>query len=108
MTVLHSIRPEDITSTAAGARQLRRYLEYVRNPALAFEAELTGTGEPESPFEEAVLAALQSRGHRVESQVGVSGYRDRLSRAFGGRRRLRPRHRVRRCDIPQLAGRTRP
>lgn len=75
MTVVHSIRPEDITSTAAGARQLRRYLDYVRNPALAFEAELTGTGEPESPFEEAVLAALQSRGHRVESQVGVSGYR---------------------------------
>lgn len=75
MTVVHSIRPEDITSTAAGARQLRRYLEYVRNPALAFEAEVTGTGEPESPFEEAVLAALRSRGHRVESQVGISGYR---------------------------------
>jgi very-short-patch-repair endonuclease/DNA polymerase III delta prime subunit len=75
MTVVHSIRPEDITSTAAGARQLRRYLEFVRNPALAFEAEVTGTGEPESPFEEAILAALRSRGHRVESQVGVSGYR---------------------------------
>ncbi len=75
MTVVHSIRPEQITSQAAGARQLRRYLEYVRNPAVAFEAEVSGTGEPESPFEEAVLAALRSRGHRVESQVGVSGYR---------------------------------
>lgn len=75
MTVVHSIRPEDIRSTAVGARQLRRYLEYVRNPTLAFEAEVTGTGEPESPFEGAVLASLRNRGYRVESQVGVSGYR---------------------------------
>lgn len=75
MTVLHSIRPEDITSTAAGARQLRRYLEYGRNPALAFEAEVLGTGEPESPFKEALLTAVQNHGHRVESQVHVSGYR---------------------------------
>ncbi|MDE2893754.1 MAG: DUF3320 domain-containing protein [Chloroflexota bacterium] len=75
MIVVHSIRPEQITSQAAGARQLRRYLEYVRNPSVAFEAEVSGAGEPESPFEEAVLAALRNRGHRVEAQVGVSGYR---------------------------------
>ena len=75
MTVIHSLRAEDITSPSAGARQLRRYLEYVRNPEHALEAEVTGVGEPESPFEEAVLAALRSRGHRVEAQVGVSGYR---------------------------------
>ena len=75
MTVVHSLRAEDITSGQPGARQLRRYLEYVRNPQLAFESEVSGTGEPESPFEEAVLAALRSRGHRVDAQVGVSGYR---------------------------------
>ena len=75
MTVVHALRPEDITSTTPGARQLRRYLEYARNPLTALEAEVTGTGEPESPFEEAVLAALRGRGHRVEAQVGVSGYR---------------------------------
>ena len=75
MTVVHSLRAEDITSGQPGARQLRRYLEYVRNPELAFESEVTGTGEPESPFEEAVLAALRSRGHVVDAQVGVSGYR---------------------------------
>ena len=75
MTVVHSLRAEDITSVQPGARQLRRYLEYVRNPERAFESETTGTGEPESPFEEAVLAALRSRGHRVDAQVGVSGYR---------------------------------
>ena len=75
MTVVHSLRAEDIKSEQTGARQLRRYLEYVRNPEGAFESETTGTGEPESPFEEAVLAALRSRGHRVDAQVGVSGYR---------------------------------
>ena len=75
MTVVHSLPPEDITSGSTGARQLRRYLEYVRNPERAFEAEVTGTGEPESPFEEAVLAALRGRGHRVEAQIGISGYR---------------------------------
>ena len=75
MTVVHSLRAEDITSTQPGARQLRRYLEYVSNPKLAIESEVTGLGEPESPFEEAVLAALRRRGHRVDAQVGVSGYR---------------------------------
>ena len=75
MTVVHSLRAEDISSGQPGARQLRRYLEYVRNPEHAFESEATGTGEPESPFEEAVLAALRSRGHSVDAQIGVSGYR---------------------------------
>ena len=75
MTVVHSLRPESITSQQSGARQLRRYLEYIRDPEGFFEAEVTGTGEPESPFEEAVLAALRARGHRVDAQVGVSGYR---------------------------------
>ena len=75
MTVVHSLRAEDIRSQQPGARQLRRYLEYVRNPERAFESEVTGLGEPESPFEEAVLAALRQRGHRVDAQVGVSGYR---------------------------------
>ncbi len=75
MTVVHSLRAEDITSGQPGARQLRRYLEYVRNPERAFESEVTGVGEPESPFEEAVFAALRQRGHRVDAQVGISGYR---------------------------------
>ena len=75
MTVVHSLRAEDITSGQPGARQLRRYLEYVRNPERAFESGATSTGEPESPFEEAVLAALRSRGHTVEAQIGASGYR---------------------------------
>ena len=75
MTVVHSLRAEDITAGSPGARQLRRYLEYARNPERAFEAETTGTGEPESPFEEVVLSSLRRRGHQVDAQVGVSGYR---------------------------------
>ncbi len=75
MTVVHSLRAEDIRSRAPGARQLRRYLEYVRNPERAFESETTSTDEPESPFEEAVLTALRNRGHTVDAQIGVSGYR---------------------------------
>ena len=75
MSVVHSLRPEHITSEMSGARQLRRYLEYARNPDTALEAEVIGTGEPESPFEEAVLAALRKRGHSVAAQVGVSSYR---------------------------------
>ena len=75
MTVVHSLRAEDIRSEKPGARQLRRYLKYVRNPERAFESEVTSTGEPEGPFEPAVLAALRSRGHGIDAQVGVSGYR---------------------------------
>ncbi len=75
MTVVHSIRPEDITAQGVGARHLRRYLEYARNPVITPAVEVTDTGEPESPFEEAVLEALSNRGHQIESQVGVSGYR---------------------------------
>ena len=87
MTVVHSLRAEDIKSEQTGARQLRRYLEYVRNPESAFESETTGIGEPESPFEDAVLAAMRSRGHRVDAQVGVSGYRiDLAIRSENGER----------------------
>ena len=87
MTVVHSLRAEDITSEQPGARQLRRYLEFVRNPERAFEAEVTGSGDPESPFEEAVLAALRMGGHRVDAQVGVSGYRIDLAIKSGDGKR---------------------
>ena len=36
---------------------------------------MTSAGEPESPFEASVIAALRERGLRVDSQVGVAGYR---------------------------------
>ena len=77
MMVVHSLRPTDIRSEQKGARLLRRYLEYVADPVGAFESEVTvdSAAETESPFEQAVLQALVSRGYRVDRQVGVFGYR---------------------------------
>ena len=79
MTVVHSLRASDIAgdSRNPGPRLLRRYLEYAANPAAALETPASAhtDADPESPFEEAVRRALEERGHRVVSQVGVSGYR---------------------------------
>ncbi|MFC7929838.1 DUF3320 domain-containing protein [Streptomyces cinereoruber] len=55
---------------------LKRYLEYAENgPAVLARDVLPSDTEPDSPFEEAVLAVLRSWGHRVQPQVGVAGYR---------------------------------
>ncbi len=75
MTLVHSLEASDITASSDGARLLRSYLEYARNPLMPFSANVGSVNEPESPFEEAVLDALRRRGHQVESQIGVSGYR---------------------------------
>ena len=80
MTVVHSLRPEDITAQGDGPRRLREYLEYVRMPMLTPDVEVEEADEAETQthaalFEDAVLAALTARGHHVERQVGVSGYR---------------------------------
>ncbi len=39
------------------------------------QSEVYDTGNPESPFEEAVRDALVAQGYQVDCQVGVSGYR---------------------------------
>lgn len=77
MTILHSLKPEDITSESRGARLLRRYLEFARSPdtALGEALAVNGSAKPESPFEESVRRALVESGHRVDTQVGVAGYR---------------------------------
>lgn len=77
MTVVRSLRPTDITSTTAGAQALRRYLEYAAAPATAIQAQqaFDPNAVTDSPFEDAVAAALRERGHRVQPQVGVGGYR---------------------------------
>ena len=77
MTVVHSVRDSDITSESEGARLLKSYLQYAANPNNYFVKE-TGndsTGEPDSPFEESVVAALREKGYNVDSQIGVAGYR---------------------------------
>ena len=77
MTVVHSLRPEDIISESRGARLLKRYLEFARSPDTALEQNLTvnAQAETENLFEESVRRALVERGHRVDVQVGVAGYR---------------------------------
>lgn len=77
MTIVHSLRPEDIVSESSGARLLRRYIEFAINPETALEQNLTvdTQAETESPFEEVVRRSLIERGYRVDVQVGVAGYR---------------------------------
>jgi superfamily I DNA and/or RNA helicase len=76
MTVVHSLRPEDIRSETEGARLLRRYLEFLRDGAASLESAVTenASGEAESPFEDAVGRALEARGYRIHRQVGCSKY----------------------------------
>lgn len=75
MTLVHSLQASDITASSAGARLLRSYLEYARNPLMPLSANVDSINEPENPLVAAVLGALRQRGHQVESQIGVSGYR---------------------------------
>ena len=72
--------PADLKSL--GARTLRDYLEYAeRGPDVLerqrHDAEALGGGALrfESPFEEAVYAALTAKGLSLATQVGCSGYR---------------------------------
>ncbi|MDP1794988.1 MAG: DUF3320 domain-containing protein, partial [Acidimicrobiales bacterium] len=76
MTVVHSLRPEDIRSDAPGAQLLRRYLEFLRLGEASIEGAVTASsgGEAESPFEEAVGRALETRGYRIRRQVGCAKY----------------------------------
>jgi very-short-patch-repair endonuclease len=60
-----------------GVDELRRYLEFARRGpgSLVVDDGLEAGGEPESPFEEAVLQSIRSWGYDVVSQVGTAGYR---------------------------------
>lgn len=77
--VIASIQPQDIDrsrTNAKGVHLLRAYLEFAERGPIALLGEIASEGgEPESPFEEAVILALQERGLRVVSQVGVGGFR---------------------------------
>ncbi|ODS29711.1 MAG: hypothetical protein SCARUB_05186, partial [Candidatus Scalindua rubra] len=58
-----------------GPKLLKSYLDYAVNgpESLGQQEEITGA-EPQSPFEVAVIRALQKHGYEVEPQVGVSKY----------------------------------
>lgn len=59
-------------SKALGVQTLRTFLKYAETGVLDVP-RATGR-EADSPFEEAVAAALQARGHEIEHQVGSAGF----------------------------------
>jgi very-short-patch-repair endonuclease len=79
LRVFSSLRSEqfDLSRTqAAGVRDLKHFLEFAeRGPRALAEATKGSLGGFESPFEEAVAAALASKGWQVQTQVGVSAFR---------------------------------
>lgn len=97
MVVVSSIEPNDVRPTPKndGPLRLRQFLEYARatgssdgdaqeavirsiNPSMpARGGGPSGPGDLEfdSEFEVQVHTALEKRGHRVDTQVGFSGYR---------------------------------
>ncbi|MEU4178030.1 hypothetical protein [Streptomyces sp. NPDC026589] len=63
-------------SANESVQHLKRYLEYAENgPAVLARDVVQSDAEPDSPFEESVLAVLNGWGHTVQPQVGVAGYR---------------------------------
>ncbi|RON51841.1 DUF3320 domain-containing protein [Pseudomonas frederiksbergensis] len=79
LCVFASLQPEqiDLTRTQSiGVRDLKHFLEFAqRGPRALAEAVTGSVGGFDSPFEEAVSAALTSRGWQVHTQVGVSAFR---------------------------------
>ncbi|HWT93659.1 MAG TPA: DUF3320 domain-containing protein, partial [Solirubrobacteraceae bacterium] len=78
--VVCSFAPEQLARGGAnrGIDELRLYLEFAaRGPSVLAigEAGDAAGGEPERPFEDAVLRTLRSWGHDVVAQVGTAGYR---------------------------------
>jgi len=79
MRVFSSFRPEqlDLARTSAkGVHDLKHFLEFAERGARAlFESDTGSQGGFESPFEQAIARALEQRGWRVQSQIGVSSFR---------------------------------
>lgn len=79
LVVFSTLRADQIDTSktrAVGASHLKTFLDYAERGIVAIDAELSFEGrEPDSPFEEDVLAVLRERGWKVTPQVGVSGYR---------------------------------
>ncbi len=65
-------------TSAVGIRHLKEFIEYAERGPVALPEALSGEHGPdrfESPFEEAIAAALRARGWEVRTQVGVSRFR---------------------------------
>lgn len=79
LLVYASFLPDQLRAERSGARgvhDLKAFLEFAYKGPTALAARTDGSvGGIESPFEEAVAEALESRGWRLDPQVGVSGFR---------------------------------
>jgi very-short-patch-repair endonuclease len=79
VVIYSTLIPEQIDLAkvrAAGARDLKHYLQFALKGPRALVEQSSPTGlEPDSPFEVAVIKMLRDRGWTVHPQVGCSGYR---------------------------------
>lgn len=79
LCVFSSLRPEqlDLSRTqAAGVRDLKHFMEFAERGARALGEAVAGSlGGFDSPFEQAVHAALTAKGWTLHTQVGVSSFR---------------------------------
>lgn len=79
MVVFATLRPEQIDlsrTNARGVRDFKHFLEYAERGPRAIAEAFAPTGlSTESPFEDAVKAALEGKGWVVHPQVGVSAFR---------------------------------
>jgi very-short-patch-repair endonuclease len=79
VVIYSTLMPEQIDLAkvrAAGARDLKHYLQFALKGPRALVEQSSPTGlEPDSPFEVAVIKMLRDRGWTVHPQVGCSGYR---------------------------------
>ncbi|MDP2358159.1 MAG: DUF3320 domain-containing protein [Beijerinckiaceae bacterium] len=79
LAVFATLRPEQIDLGRTGARgvvDFKHFLEFAQSGVRAIAESFAPTGrDVESPFEEAVMRALEARGWVVHPQVGVSCFR---------------------------------
>lgn len=79
LVLFSTLRPEHIDlarTQAVGVRDLKHFLEFAeRGPQALAEANFGSVGGFDSPFEEAVAAALAKKGWQVHTQIGVSSFR---------------------------------
>ncbi|WP_271565787.1 DUF3320 domain-containing protein [Bradyrhizobium sp. CCBAU 11386] len=79
LLVFATLRPEQIDlgrTSAKGVVDFKHFLEFAENGARAIAEAFSPTGrDTESPFEDAVMRALQEKGWEVHPQVGVSFFR---------------------------------
>ena len=79
MVVYTSFSPDAIDLSGKkldGLRHFKEFLAYAQHGIRAFAEAASPTGRgTDSPFEDAVMVALEARGWKVHPQVGASGYR---------------------------------